>query len=181
MKKKIVFAAIVVAVLLVVLTTVEMVQSGQWHGSAMIVVVVVPLLAIQFYAVARQKPVKGPEEIDDDDGSIDWREENVDGEIVDVWNGWAVLLHDVPVHEAKAVAEKLEESHIRCRLELLREDRAFHRFGNGGMGTRMCVLVAPSDYDAAKKLLPQPVGGVEMNTRKMFARAVADKTKGAGA
>ena len=180
MKKKIVFAAIVVAVLLVVLTTVEMVQSGQWHGSAMIVVVVVPLLAIQFYAVARQKPVKGPEEIDDD-GSIDWREENVDGEIVDVWNGWAVLLHDVPVHEAKAVAEKLEESHIRCRLELLREDRAFHHYGNGGIGTRMCVLVAPSDYDAAKKLLPQPVGGVEMNTRKMFARAVADKTKGAGA
>ena len=153
MKKKIVFAAIVVTVLLVVLTTVEMVQSGQWHGSAMLVVVVVPLLAIQFYAVARQKPVKGPEEIDDDDGSIDWREENVDGEIVDVWNGWAVLLHDVPVHEAKAVAEKLEESHIRCRLELLREDRAFHRFGNGGMGTRMCVLVAPSDYDVAKKLL----------------------------
>ena len=158
MKKKIVFAALAVAVLLVVLTTVEMVQSGQWHDSAMLVVVVVPLLAIQFYAVARQKPVKSPEEIDDDDGSIDWREENVDGEIVDVWNGWAVLLHDVPVHEAKAVAEKLEESHILCRLELLREDRAFHHFGNGGMGTRMCVLVAPSDYDSAKKLLPQAEG-----------------------
>ena len=106
MKKKIIFAALAVAVLLVVLTTVEMVQSGQWHDSAMLVVVVVPLLAIQFYAVARQKPVKSPEEIDDDDGSIDWREENVDGEIVDVWNGWAVLLHDVPVHEAKAVAER---------------------------------------------------------------------------
>ena len=54
MKKKIVFAVLAVAVLLVVLTTVEMVQSGQWHGSAMLVVVVVPLLAIQFYAVARQ-------------------------------------------------------------------------------------------------------------------------------
>ena len=67
-------------------------------------------------------------------------------------------MHDVPVHEAKAVAEKLEESHILCRLELLREDRAFHHFGNGGMGTRMCVLVAPSDYDSAKKLLPQAEG-----------------------
>ena len=54
---------------------------------------------------------------------------------------------------AKALAEKLEESHVRCRLELLKEDRAFHRFGDGGMGTRMRVLVAPSDYDAAKKLL----------------------------
>ena len=157
MKKKIAFAALVVAVTLGLLTTLEMVQSGKWRGGAIFVVVGVPLLAIQFYSFARQKPVKGPEEIDDD-GSIDWREENVDGEIVDVWNGWAVLLHDVPVHEAKAVAEKLEESHIRCRLELLREDRAFHRFGNGGMGTRMCVLVAPSDYDAAKKLLPQAEG-----------------------
>ena len=153
MKKKIAFAAIVVAVLLGVLTTLEMVQSGKWRGGAIFVVVGVPLLAIQFYSFARQKPVKGPEEIDDDDGNIDWREENVDGEIVDVWNGGAMVLNDATVHEAKALAEKLEESHIRCRLELLKEDRAFHLFGNGGMGTRMCVLVAPSDYAAAKKLL----------------------------
>ena len=155
MKKKIVFAAIVVAVLLVVLTTVEMVQSGKWHGGAIFVVVVVSLLVMQFCSFTRQKPVKDIEELDDDDGGIDWREENVDGEVIDVWKGWAVLLDNVPVHEAKTLAEKLQECHLRCRLELLEEDRAFHLFGNGGMGTRMCVLVAPSDYDAAKKLLPQ--------------------------
>ena len=153
MKKKIIFAAIAVVVLLGVLETVEMVQSGRWHGGAIFILVVVPLLAIQFCSFTRQKPVKDIEELDDDDGGIDWREDNTDGEMVDVRNGWAMLLNDAPVHEAKALAEKLEESHIRCRLELLKEDRAFHRFGNGGMGTRMCVLVAPSDYDAAKKLL----------------------------
>lgn len=153
MKKKIIFAAIAVVVLLGVLETVEMVQSGRWHGGAIFILVVVPLLAIQFCSFTRQKPVKDIEELDDDDGGIDWREDNTDGEMVDVRNGWAMLLNDAPVHEAKALAEKLEESHIRCRLELLKEDRAFHHFGNGGMGTRMCVLVAPSDYDAAKKLL----------------------------
>ena len=57
------------------------------------------------------------------------------------------------VHEAKAAAETLEKAQIRCRLELLKEDRAWHRFGNGGLGTRMCVLVAPSDYAAARKLV----------------------------
>ena len=155
MKKKIIFAVLAVAVALCVLTILEMVQSDKWHDGALIVIVGVPLLAIQVYSFAKQKPVKGVEELDDDDGGIDWREENVSGEIVDVWNGWAVLLDDVPVHEAKALAEKLNESHIRCRLELHKEDRALHRFGNGGMGTRMSVLVAPCDYESAKKLLPQ--------------------------
>ena len=55
--------------------------------------------------------------------------------------------------EAKAAAETLEKAQIRCRLELLKEDRAWHRYGNGGLGTRMCVLVAPSDYAAARKLV----------------------------
>ncbi|MBR4615068.1 MAG: hypothetical protein IKO55_05630 [Kiritimatiellae bacterium] len=150
---KVIVALALVAVLLGVLAAVEMDQSDKWHGGAIFVAVVVPLIAIQFYSFARQKPVKGVEGLGNDDGGIDWREENVGGEMVDVRNGWAVLLSDVPVHEAKALAEKLEESHVRCRLELLKEDRAFHRFGDGGMGTRMRVLVAPSDYDAAKKLL----------------------------
>ena len=66
-------------------------------------------------------------------------------------DGWAVLLDDVAVHEAKAVAEALENAQVRYRLELVQEDRAFHLYGNFGMGTRMRVLVAPSDYDAAKR------------------------------
>ena len=152
MKKKILFSVIGVIALLVILETVEMVQHGRWRGGAIFAVFVAVALPIVIL-FARPKPVKGVEELDDDDGGIDWREENVGGEMVQIWNGWAVLLNDAPVHEAKALAERLESEHIRCRLELLKEDRAFHLYGNGGMGTRMCVLVAPSDHAAAKKAL----------------------------
>ena len=152
MKKKILFVVIGVVALLAMLEAVEMFQHGRWNGGAIFAVFVVVALPIVIL-FARPKPVKGMEELDDDDGGIDWREENVGGEMVRIWNGWAVLLDDAPVHEAKALAEKLDEAQIRCRLELLKEDRAFHLFGNGGMGTRMCVLVAPSDYAVAKKML----------------------------
>ena len=150
MKKKMRFVVIGVVALLVVLEAVEMVQFDKWIGSAMIAAVIVLLLVLQFYSLARTKPVR---DASDDDGGIDWREGNAGGEMVQMWNGWDVLLNDAPVHEAKALAERLESAHMRCRLELLKEDHAFHLYGNGGMGTRMCVLVAPSDYAAAKKLL----------------------------
>ena len=150
--KKILFGMIGVIALLVILEAVEMVQSGRWRDGAIFAVFVVVALPLVIL-LARPKPVKGVEELDDDDGGIDWREENVGGEMVRIWNGWAVLLDDAPVHEAKALAEKLESEHMRCRLELLKEDRDFHLYGNGGMGTRMCVLVAPSDYAAAKRTL----------------------------
>ena len=149
--KKILFVVISVIALLVILEAVEMVQPGRWSGGAILAIFVVVALPIVIL-FARPKPVKGVEELDDDDGGIDWREENIGGEVVQIWNGWAVLLNDAPVHEAKALAEKLESENIRCRLELLNEDRAFHLYGNGGMGTRMCVLVAPSDYNAAKEM-----------------------------
>ena len=147
--KKLLAVVIGVAALLAVLEAVEMVRFDKWHCGAIFVVVALPLIIL----FARPKPVKGIEELDDDDGGIDWREKNISGEMVNIWDGWAVLLNDAPVHEAKALADKLEAAHVRCRLELLKEDRAFHFYGNGGMGTRMCVLVAPSDYAAAKKML----------------------------
>ena len=129
-----------------------------WSGSGVAIFAVFGLLVIvlALISVARMNPEKEESELDDDDGGIDWQEKNVCDEMVQMWDGWAVLIDDVPVHEAKAVAERLESEQIRCRLELLKEDRAFHRFGNGGMGTRMCVLVAPSDYNAAKKMLMKP-------------------------
>ena len=157
--KKILFGVIGVIALLVMLETVEMVQSGGWRGGAIFAVFMVVALPLVILS-ARPKPVKGIEELDDDDGGIDWREENVRGEVVNVCDGWIVLLNDAPVHEAKAVAEQLESAHIRCRLRLLKEDRALHVYGDGvygdyGMGTRMCVLVAPSDYVLAKKITEQ--------------------------
>ena len=119
MKKKILFSVIGVIALLVILETVDMVQHGRWRGGAIFAVFVVVALPIVIL-FARPKPVKVVEELDDDDGGIDWREENVGGEMVQIWNGWAVLLNDAPVHEAKALAEKLESEYMRCRLELLK-------------------------------------------------------------
>ena len=155
MKKLIILTPFAVLALCFVLATIDKVQSRVWSGSGVAIFVVVGLLLIVLALIsfARMNPVKDESELDDDDGGIDWREENTGGEMVQIWNGWAVLIDDVPVHEAKALAEKFDAAQIRCRLELLKEDRAFHLFGNGGMGTRMCVLVAPSDYAAAKKML----------------------------
>ena len=102
---------------------------------------------------SKAKPKKERKLLDDDDCGIDWREEKVDHEIVERWKGWDVLLDYVPVYEARAAAEKLKEAHIRCRLELIKEDRSFSRHGNAGMGTTMCVLVPPGKYHAAKAVL----------------------------
>ena len=155
MKKLIILTPFAVIVLCAVLEAIERVRSRVRNGSGVAILTCVVLLVVVPLVIlfARSEPVKDESELDDDDGGIDWQEKNVCGEMVHMWNGWAVLIDDVPVHEAKALADKLEAAHMRCRLELLKEDRAFHLFGNGGMGTRMCVLVAPSDYAAAKKML----------------------------
>jgi len=102
------------------------------------------------WAKAKPEKFKTLEDLDDDDGGIDWRETGVKNIVVETRDGWAVLLEDAPVHEAKAAAEKLEAAQVRCRLELQKEGRAYHRYGNGGLGTRMCVLVAPEDYKKAR-------------------------------
>ena len=146
--KKLLALALLAAAVLAGIT-----KNGNLGLSIGVLAVVVLFIVPQLHAVSRMKPSKDISELDDDDGGIDWREENVSGEEVAMWKGWAVLMDDVAVHEAKAAAEELEKAQISCRLELLKEDRAWHRFGNGGLGTRMCVLVAPGDYDAARKSL----------------------------
>ena len=162
-KKIIIFVVIGVIVEVsfrAIMEAVEMVRSGKWDActvfqyveAVLYIALIVGAIAFLAYSFVRTKPVKSECELDDD-GGIDWQEKDACGEMVQMWNGWAVLLNDAPVHEAKALAQKLDAAQIRCRLELLKEDRAFHLFGNGGMGTRMCVLVAPSDYAAAKKML----------------------------
>ena len=141
-----------VAVLIAVLAVVAYVESGKVPRNMVIAAIVLPIIGLQFHSFTKSKPQKTLEDLDDDDGGIDWRETGVKNIVVETRDGWAVLLEDAPVHEAKAAAEKLEAAQIRCRLELQKEDRAYHRYGNGGLGTRMCVLVAPDDYEKAKKL-----------------------------
>ena len=149
MNKKLLLLTLVAAVLLIVVAT----KTGEVRVVAVLLGIVVSLFVLQLRSSSTMKPCKDISELDDDDGGMDWREENVSEEEFAMWKGWAVLMDDVAVHEAKAAAETLEKAQIRCRLELLKEDRAWHRYGNGGLGTRMCVLVAPSDYAAARKLV----------------------------
>ena len=142
--------------LLVVLAVVVYVNSGKLPRSARsfgAVVIVLAVLGLQFYSVTKSKPQKRLEELGDDDGGIDWRETGAEDVVVETRDGWAVLMDNVAVHEAKAAAQALDDAHIRCRLDVIGEDRAYHHYGRGGLGTRMCVLVAPSDYDAAKKAM----------------------------
>ena len=148
MSKKLLVIMLFVAAVLAGIT--KSVNLGLGIGGLAVVVL---FIVSQSRVASKMKSSKDIGELDDDDGGIDWREENVSGEEVAMWKGWAVLMDDVAVHEARAAAEELEKAHIRCRIELIKEDRAWHRFGNGGLGTRMCVLVAPSDYAAARKLV----------------------------
>ena len=146
MNKKLLILSLLAAAVLAGIT-----KNGNLGVGIGVIAVVVLFIVSQLRAVSRMKRIKDISELGDDDGGIDWREENVAGEEVSMWKGWAVLMDDVAVHEAKAAAEELERAHIRCRLELLKEDRTWHRYGNGGLGTRMSVLVAPGDYDVARK------------------------------
>ena len=95
---------------------------------------------------------------DDDDAGIDWREEGGEDTDPEMLDGWAVLVGDCAVFEAKEIAGRLEESGVRCRVETIREDRSLSctghcYFGNFGMGTRMRILVPPSEYERAKRLV----------------------------
>ena len=149
MNKKFLLLALVAAVVLIVIAM----KLDEPVAGAVILFILVLLFVLQLRSSSTMKPCRDVSELDDDDGGIDWREENAPEEDVAMWKGWAVLMDDVAVHEAKAAAESLEKAQIRCRLELLKEDRDWHRFGNGGLGTRMCVLVAPGDFAAARKLV----------------------------
>ena len=76
MKKKIIFVAGAVTVLSTIFVIVEMLQAGRWRDNAIAVIVLLLLLVFQFYSFARLKPAKDARELGDDDGGIDWREEN---------------------------------------------------------------------------------------------------------
>ena len=149
-------------VALVVLSVVAYVNSGkvpQSVSSVVAMVIVLLILGLQFYSVAKSKPQKRLEDLGDDDGGIDWQERD-EGVAVDVAmvDGWAVLVDDCAVFEAKEIAQRLEESGIRCRVEVTHEDRSL-LYRRGGLGTRMCVLVSPGEYERAMRLVADLVLG----------------------
>ena len=97
MNKKLLLLALVAAVVLIVIAM----KLDEPGASAVILFIVVSLFVLQLRSSSTMKPCKDISELDDDDGGIDWREENVSEEEIMMWKGWAVLMDDVAVHEAK--------------------------------------------------------------------------------
>jgi len=158
-----VFVAIAVVVALGAFAAVEMVQSGRWRDNAAAVLVLFSLLAFQIYLFARMKSTKkDAREFGDDDGGIDWREKDVAEPEPQMRGGWVVLTNWCETFEAKGLAARLEAAGLRCRVEISKDNPPDYVnevpvFPNCKYIEipKMCVLVAPSDYDAAKKLLSQ--------------------------
>ena len=117
-------SSLFVAVLIAVLAVVVYLESGKVPRNMVIAAIVLSLIGLQFHSFTKTKPQKPLEDLDDDDGGIDWRETGAKDVVVETHDGWAVLMDNVAVHEAKAAAQALEDAHIRCRLDILSEDRS---------------------------------------------------------
>jgi len=76
----------------------------------------------------------------------------------DVSSG-ALLVPDASVSEVAELSKKFEAQGIRFEVRQTYIDNAFHwRFGNGGLGTRMCVYVHPDDCAAARPIADVVLG-----------------------
>ena len=122
-------------------------------------VVIIAIVALGYFQYWSMSTIKGRTKFtpkDDDDAGIDWQEsDGSKADMPEVRNGWAVLSADCAVFEAKELARKLKAAGLRCRLEITQEDRSFSLWGHAGLGTRMGVLVPPSEYEEAKRLWSQ--------------------------
>lgn len=73
-----------------------------------------------------------------------------------------LLVPDASVLEVNELVRLFKAEGIRFALRQTVIDTAFHRRGNGGLGTRMCVAVHPSDVARAQPLVDKVLnpGGV---------------------
>ena len=131
-------------ILLLLLANIENLLDGQTTVAIVIVAVVI-------YGVFGGNG-KAKQDVESTACAVDGKKQGKGVGLI-MFEGWAVLAADCPVYEAKEIAEKLESAGLRCRLKVSHEDRAFHRFGNFGMGTRMCVLVPPGEYERASAVV----------------------------
>jgi len=76
-----------------------------------------------------------------------------------------MLVPDASVSEVAELSRLFELQEIRFVTRQTYIDNAFHWYGNGGMGTRMCVIVHPDDVARARpiidKVLNPPMGDGE--------------------
>ena len=77
MNKKLLILALLAAAVLAGIT-----KNGKLGVGTGAFAVVVLFIVSQLHAVSKTKRIKDIGELDDDDGGIDWREENVSGEEV---------------------------------------------------------------------------------------------------
>ena len=160
MIKKILFAALFLVGFLAIFAELELVQSVR-GDNATVVVVLFLLLAFQVYSLARMKSGRrDARELGDDDGGIDWREDGGAEPEPPMRGGWVVLANWCEAFEAKGAAARLEAAGVRCRVEIANDNPPDYlnevpAFPNSKYMkiSKMCILVAPSDYDAAKKVL----------------------------
>ena len=64
-----------------------------------------------------------------------------------------MLVPDASVSEVSELAPLLEAANIRFAVRQTVLDNSFHQYGNGGMGTRMCIIVHPDDAARAQPII----------------------------
>ena len=68
-----------------------------------------------------------------------------------------ILVPDASVSEVSELAPLLESANIRFAVRQTALDNSFHRYGNGGMGTRMCIIVHPDDAARAQPIISRTI------------------------
>ncbi len=127
------------------------VDVGKLNYKSSAAAIVVAVLGFAALAVMTKDNRRVSFEPQDDDAGFDEEDEEESMPDPQIEDGWAIFVADTPVFEAKEIAEKLESAGLRPRLEITHEDKSFNRHGNFGMGTRMRILVPPSEYERAKE------------------------------
>ena len=64
-----------------------------------------------------------------------------------------ILVPDASVSEVSELAPVLESANVRFAVRQTVLDNSFHQYGNGGMGTRMCIIVHPDDAARAQPII----------------------------
>ena len=82
-----------------------------------------------------------------------------------------ILVPDASVSEVSELAPLLEAANIRFAVRQTVLDNSFHQYGNGGMGTRMCIIVHPGDAVRAQPIINSTIYPQDLapSTEKTFS------------
>ena len=82
-----------------------------------------------------------------------------------------ILVPDASVSEVSELAPLLESANIRFAVRQTVLDNSFHQYGNGGMGTRMCIIVHPDDAARAQPIINSTLYPQDLapSTKKTFS------------